>query len=384
MAETEATSSGNHPRKPEALRVAVFSDAMPERNGAGAYYADLTGQLGPHLDRIELFEPANKMRLGLALPLPGDSTQKLLTPNFPRLWKQFKELRPHMVVAVTPGPFGVFGLYLAGKYKTGFLTAFHTHFEELARMYFNPVSFWVMNHYLVGVNKRLSRKSATVLVNNSKLIPIVEKLGARKVDVVGTPLAMSFLRSAPKPPLSPMKRVLFAGRLAPEKNVPAVLEAARRLKDIEFVIAGDGPLRASVKKESASLPNITMTGWLNREELLKAMDEANVLLLPSKMETFGTVALESMARGRPAIVADGAGIHDWPLLKDGLISIKESDSLADLLDSLRREPPEFWNEKARLSRQAAEKLNEQTIDQWKDLLQTYAVNWTGPSVPERS
>lgn len=351
------------------ITVAIFSDALPERNGAGAYYHDLIAQLAPRVTKIEMFQPADTKRLlQFALPLPGDSTQKLITPNVFRLWRQFSEIKPDLVVGVTPGPFGLLGLFLARRFKTGFVTAFHTHFEELMRLYCNPVSLRIANGYLITTNKILCKSSSTVLVNNPDLVATVEKLGAKHTDVMGTPFPPSFLEVEMKAPSATLRRVLFAGRLAPEKNLPVVMDAARLCPDIEFVIAGDGPLKRKLKEQAADLTNVRFTGWLKREELCREMDEASILVLPSHVETFGTVALEAMARGRPALVAEGAGIHHWETLAPGLFSLRKGECIAEALRRLQELPPETWEEKAAAARQAADALNRQTISQWVDVL----------------
>lgn len=353
-------------------RVAIFTDAIAERNGAGAYYHDLAGQLTHRVERLEMFSPARKHRLPFALPLPGDSTQQLLTPNVPRLWRQFKALEPDLVITVTPGPFGLLGLYMARRYNTGFLSAFHTHFEELTRMYFGRVTARVMETYLVAVNKRLCRRSATVLVNNSELIPTVEALGARRVDVVGTLLGKCFIERSAVAPVRKLKRVLFAGRLAPEKNLASVIEAARALPSLEFVIAGDGPLRKRLEAQASDLKNVQMPGWLAREALLEEMDRADLLVLPSKLETFGTVALEAMSRGRPALVAESAGIHDWSGLAEGIFCLKSGQGLSDALRELDKLAPHHWERKSAAARAAALRLNTETVDQWLGLLTRHA------------
>lgn len=368
------TSSKPPSLRKSGLRVAFFSDALSERNGAGAYYHDLKEQLNERMGRIEMFQPVlgKHPLLQFALPMPGDPTQKILTPNIPRLVKQYNALQPHIVIAATPGPFGLLGLYLARKNKVGFLSAFHTHFEDLTRLYFNPVVFKIMNAYLIGINRALCKRSSTVLVNNTKLIPVVQELGAREVDVMGTPLSLKFLRQEAVPIPPKMKRVLFAGRLAPEKNVPLIIEAAKKLPDLEFVIVGDGPQRKQLEKDSAELTNVRLTGWLDRKALCLEIDNASLLLLPSKHETFGTVALESMVRGRPALVAEGAGIHDWSELKEGLVLLRESESLEEVMKNLKSWPEETWREKSAAARKAAEGLNAATIDQWVDLLERHA------------
>lgn len=363
--------STSDPAEPSATtaRVALFSDSFPERNGAGAYYFDLAPELESQLSALRMFQPTVKKRLlQLALPLPGDPTQKILTPNVFRIRREFRDLRPNLVIAVTPGPFGLLGLALAKGAGCRFVTAFHTHFEGLVQLYGNTLFFRFANFYLETINKILCRRSAAVLVNNSKLIPTVQRLGAERVEVIGTPLSQAFLGPALKAPPRGLKQVLFAGRLAPEKNLSQVVEAAREHRDIAFILVGDGPLRGQLARETADLPNVRMTGWLDRVSLREEMDAANLLLLPSHMETFGTVALESMARGRPALVAASAGIHDWPQLQPALFRIEEGSSLADAIASLKDLPPQEWDALAQKARAAAEGLHRQTVAQWVDLV----------------
>lgn len=360
---------------PQKLRVAVFSDSMAERNGAGAYYADLAVQLGAEIEKIELFQPIVKKRmLNFALPLPGDPTQKLITPNVFRLNRQYQFLKPHLVVAVTPGPFGLLGLYLARKHNAGFITAFHTHFEGLVQMYGDTLFFRVAFKYLEFVNRILCKRARTVLVNNEDLIPTVRSLGARHVEIMGTPLSLAFLEPALVPPPPKMEQVLFAGRLAPEKNLPALMEAVRAMPELRFVVAGDGPLRKMLEAQARDLPNLRLTGWLDRDALRREVDASSLLLLPSHMETFGTVALEAMARGRPAMVAANAGIHHWKILSEALFVLQKDQPIASALQEVRGLSAEVWAEKAAAARTAAETLNRDTIKQWVGFVSKYSYN----------
>jgi glycosyltransferase involved in cell wall biosynthesis len=353
--------------------VAFFSDSFPERNGAGAYYSDLVEQLSKRVEVAEMFQPVVKKRmLKFALPLPGDSTQKLITPNIFRIRRQFRELQPHLVVAVPPGPFGLLGLYLARRNHTGFLTAFHTHFEGLMRLYGDTIFYRTAYWYLKQINRILCKRSDSVLVNNGSLGATVSELGAPKVDVMGTPLAMEFLGTPVVPPRGELRQILFAGRLAPEKNLPAVMEAVRAFPDVRFVMAGDGPLRKEMEAAAREHANLRLTGWLGRADLRREMDEADLLLLPSHMETFGTVALEAMARGRPALVAESAGIHHWTSLQEALFKLGSGESLVDVIRRIRQSPPDTWHRKAAAAREAAESLNRETIDQWVGFVSTYS------------
>ncbi len=354
------------------VRVAFFSDSMPERNGAGAYYYDLAGQLAPHLQALEIFQPLpRKGHDFLSLPMPGDPSQRLVTPNIFRVRKGYKKLNPTIVVAITPGPFGLLGLYLAKRSGAQFITAFHTDFEHLARIYWKPFSRWFANGVLRTINKILCKRSATVLINNSKLQADVEELGAPRIEVMGTPLEPAFLDTPMVAAPPTVNRICFAGRLAPEKNVHLVIEAATHFPDIEFIIGGDGPLRSKLEKSAEHLKNVSFRGWLKREELIELLDSSSCLLLPSILETFGTVAFEALARGRPALVSANAGIHDWPTLQDGLFVINPEETLTEAIQKFIELPADTLQEKAFSARKAAEQLNRDTIYQWAEILARY-------------
>ena len=355
------------------MRVAFFSDSLPERNGTGAYYHDLARQLAPRVEALEIFQPLPRKNSHpiLSLPMPGDPKQRLVTPNLFRIRRGFRELRPNVVVSITPGPFGLLGLYHARRCGAAFVTAFHTDFEQLARLYWNRCSRAVVNGFLRSVNRFLCKRSRTVLVNNSTLIDDVEKLGARRVDVIGTPVAPVFLERPMLPSPPEVRQICFAGRLAAEKNVDQIVAAAARFPQIRFVIGGDGPLRSELEASAAALENVRFTGWLDREALIDLLDASSLLLLPSKLETFGSVALEAMARGRPALVSANAGIHDWPVLKEGLFVLEPGQPLEDAIEHLLRLPSAARQQQAFAARKAAEQLNRETILQWAAVLEAH-------------
>lgn len=355
------------------LRVAIFSDALPERNGTGAYYHDLLGHLQSHVAVAEAIQPRPRGRFSiLSIPLPGDPTQQLMAPNLLRIRRQLSTLRPNIIVSVTPGPFGLLGLWMARQHDCGFISAYHTHFEGLADLYWGPMKKRVITGSLQGVNRFISRRSTTVLANNRSLTEPVRALGAPQVDIMGTPLACEFLEAPTTPPSGTLEQVCFAGRLAKEKNIDAFIEAARRHPQRRFVIGGDGPLRKTVEQTTEELDNLDYRGWLDREALRKLIDESSLLVLPSHMETFGSIALEALARGRPALVSENAGIHHWPQLADGLMPLSSGTSVAAALDEIADWPAATWKEKARLARQAAETLNRETVTQWLAVLCRHA------------
>jgi glycosyltransferase involved in cell wall biosynthesis len=303
--------------------------------------------------------------------MPGDSGQRLVMPSIRSVRAACKRLQPTIVVVVTPGPYGLLGAYEAWRNGATLICAFHTDFEQLAKMYWNPFRRFFVNLVLNTANKILCQRSRSVLINNAGLRDDVLRLGARQVDIIGTPLPTEFHNRPAVSPAHGLRRVCFAGRLAQEKNVEHIIAAARKIPELEFVIAGDGPLRERLIGMAAGSPNVRFVGWLSREALIDLMDGVDLLLLPSAFETFGSVALEAMARGRPALVSTTAGIQAWPALRPGLFTLDDPALLAEKLTELRALPGSCWEQKCCDARRVAVELNARTINHWLRLLAHY-------------
>ncbi|WP_347330168.1 glycosyltransferase [Marinimicrobium locisalis] len=357
---------------PRGMRVAVISDAAPGRNGVGAYYQDLLEQLAPLMSEVQLFSPRvenGRWRTGLALPLPGDRTQKLCIPNPWALKRALCQLQPQVVVVATPGPYGLLGVRLARRAGIPVLAGFHTSFEQLTQLYWKGSWRGRLVHSLFERSHRyLFAGARSVLGNSREMLELAERMGAPATGLIGTPISAEFALTARRPHGGHLERILFAGRLAAEKNLEAVVEAARIHPSVQFSIAGDGPLRARVKSAAATLPNLRWLGWLDRAALRAEVDHHDLLLLPSHFESFGTIALEAMARERLVLVSSGCGILQWPSLRPGLSVIPPEESAAMALQRLLAETPEQRRALARRAAGLALTLNERCLTHWCELL----------------
>jgi len=354
------------------LRAAIVSDAAPERNGVGAYYRDLAEHLTALGARIELISPryrAGNWYGGLALPLPGDPTQKFVLPWPSLIARRFERLAPEVVIVPTPGPFGMIGMQLARQRKARLVVGFHTHFERLAELNEHSRLFGSLAHtYLNACNRKLFRESHLVLANSDDMIEIARGIGARNVGLMGTSIPKRLL-DEPITTLRPrVERVLFAGRLAPEKNLGAVVEAAETLTDMQFLVAGDGPLREWLVGEAARLPNLDYIGWVKRPRIMPLIDSVDALVLPSTVESFGTVALEAMVRARLVVVSAQCGILSWNLLKRGLFQMHDNETLSNTLRRMRKLDPAILERKVRIAREAARELNNRNLRHWLRVL----------------
>jgi glycosyltransferase involved in cell wall biosynthesis len=113
-------------------------------------------------------------------------------------------------------------------------------------------------------------------------------------------------------------RVLFLGRMTKLKGGDLLIRAAAKLgRDVELVMAGDGPQRAAWEQLARDLGvRATFPGWVDPAERDRLLREASVLALPSVWpEPFGLVGLEAARFGVPAVAFDVGGVRQW--LQDG-------------------------------------------------------------------
>ncbi len=144
-------------------------------------------------------------------------------------------------------------------------------------------------------------------------------------------------------------RVVTIARLVEMKGIEygihAIAKLLKKYEDLEYKIAGDGPLKDDLQDLIESLnadEKITLLGWQNQEEIIELYHNADVLLAPSVVSRAGNqegipVALmEALSQGIPVISTCHSGIPE--LIRDGesgfLVPERDVDALAEKLEYL--------------------------------------------------
>ncbi len=159
--------------------------------------------------------------------------------------------------------------------------------------------------------------------------------------------------------------VVFAGRHIPEKHVtaiPAAIDLARQqIPNLRALIFGDGPERLRVIEEVNRLgleEVVSCPGIVPWREVEDAIGRAMCLILPSQREGYGTVVIEAIARGTPAIVVQGPDNAATSLIVEnvnGFVSSSgEPSMLADQILKIHRAGPELVSRTYGWFRQQAE------------------------------
>jgi glycosyltransferase involved in cell wall biosynthesis len=136
-------------------------------------------------------------------------------------------------------------------------------------------------------------------------------------------------------------RVLFVGRLAPQKGVRNLVAAAGLLEDpsAQVLLVGDGPERPALEREAERIglgDRLHFLGFVAHDRLPAVLAHADLLVLPSLYEELGTVLLEAMQAGLPIVASKTGGIPD--VIEDGvnglLVPPGEPELLARAIDRL--------------------------------------------------
>jgi glycosyltransferase involved in cell wall biosynthesis len=163
----------------------------------------------------------------------------------------------------------------------------------------------------------------------------------------------------PEPYAGAEPRFLCIGRLIPIKGHVVLLRAFRKVvderPDARLDIAGRGVLEHGLKDLARELGLADSVRFLGHvTPVQRAIEEAQVVVVPSLGEGFGMVALEAMERARPVIAASIGGLED--LVRDGetglLVGAGDADELAAAMLRLAADP-EAAAEMGRLARSRA-------------------------------
>lgn len=163
------------------------------------------------------------------------------------------------------------------------------------------------------------RGAHAVVANSRGLQALAQKTATRlrltrPVDYIPNGVDTDFFCPPTTPPSVP--RVLFVGRLVPQKGVTFLLKALASLRDkgttIPCDIVGDGPLKTQLEQESVELGlvQVSFLGWLSKDQLKARYQAATVFVLPSYEEGMPNVVLEAMACGLPVISTRVAGTEE--------------------------------------------------------------------------
>jgi len=345
------------------MRLALFTDTFePDVNGVARTLGRWTDYLRRQGAAVKVFapDPAGSQHSGaqshnverfMSLPFFLYPECRLALPNARSIRRALETFRPTLVHVATPFNLGLCGIHYARKYQVPLIASYHTHFDRYLPFYNLQWMVKMLGRYMAWFHQDCAR---IFVPSRSTLEELVGKGWApEKLDIWTRGLdgrafhpggdRDAWLAGSGIDPTS--FTVLYAGRLAPEKNVEIALDAfaafrQRACPDAQLVLAGDGPSLEALRERCLRdrLP-VRFLGFTTGETLRRWYAAADLFLFPSPTETFGNVVLEAMACGTPVIVADAGGVTDTVRHGDNGLRCAPGDwsAFADALEALYRD-----------------------------------------------
>ncbi len=174
------------------------------------------------------------------------------------------------------------------------------------------------------------------------------------------------------------KVIAFAGRFDHQKGFDTYVEVMRQLGDeVEGVAIGGQILSTD---EVPDLPkNIRLTGWLPRDQVFELYAQADLLLVPSRWEGFGLVAVEAMQARTAVFASRVGGLQD--IVVDGETgSLFDPDNVEAIVALIRAtDRTELRDQGLRgyaryLAQYTAHRMNAQVFDLYRDLMRERLVS----------
>ena len=393
------------------MRICLVTETFPpEINGVARTLGELSRGLVDRGHELQLVRPNQgkesgqpngpwELFLTAGYPIPFYPGLRLGLPAYNRLKTLWRENRPDVVHIATEGPLGCSALMAARSLGIEVCSSFHTNFHQYSKFY----GYAPLTRFAIRFLRAFHNRAAATLVPTGDVVALLREEGFERLDVlsrgVDTELFSPTRRSeelrASWGVASDELVVAYVGRLAPEKSPDLAMRAFDRVVSgsesgtkVHGLVVGDGPARqemeAAMNPELAS--RMIFAGMRRGEDLARHYASADVLIFPSRTETFGNVILEAMASGLPVASYDYAAAR--LLMKDGehgrLTELGDEDAWLAAVESLTTLPRQELGRMGGLARTRAES------ESWSGIVQRFesqltAVRYRGvPSTSVKS
>lgn len=248
--------------------------------------------------------------------------------------------RYDLVVCQDPFLTATFGRYVKEKFKAKLIIHFHGDFFD------NP--YWLAEQWRNRWYKRLAGYNITHADSiRAVSLAIKQKLVNRGIEahdiyVIPTPVNLEAFAVEPIERTKPI--VLTVGRIVKAKDFPTLIAAAElvagTVPNLEWLVAGDGPLRQTFIEKTKQKPYLRWLGSVDHDQLKTYYQQASVVVMTSSNESFGKVFLEAAMARVPAVATDTAGAQE--IIIDGesgyVVPIRDARRCAERVTYLLQQP----------------------------------------------
>jgi glycosyltransferase involved in cell wall biosynthesis len=292
------------------MRIAILTDAWyPQVNGVVRTLNKTISILEQWGHEILCINP----ELFRTFPMPTYPDIPLSLLPYGRVKKMLNAFNPDAIHLSTEGPIGWAGRRYCLRNNFPYTTTYHTRFPEYVRLR-APIPLALSYAFVRSFHK----KAAVTMVATSSMKATLEEHGFKNLEYWTRGVDIDHFVPQEKKALDiPGPIYLYLGRVAVEKNIKDFLDLD--LPGSKAVI-GDGPALSSLKQQ---YPEALFLGYRKNGDLANLLASADVMVFPSRTDTFGLVMLEAMACGVPVATYPVEGPLD--VIKNGVNGWMDED-----------------------------------------------------------
>jgi glycosyltransferase involved in cell wall biosynthesis len=292
------------------MRIILVSDAWyPQTNGVVHTLTETVAWLERFGHQVRMVTP-DQFR---SVPCPTYPEIRIALMPYLSLARRIDAWHPQALHIATEGPLGWAARRYCIRRGLRFTTSYHTQFPQYLQMR-APVPLW----FSYGVLRQFHRRATRCMVSTDTVSEELAKRGFQNIARWRRGVDTELFRPRDKQFLSlPRPIAAYVGRVAVEKNVEAFLRMPWQGSKL---VIGDGPER---QRLHAKYPAAVFAGYRFGEDLATHLAAADILVFPSRTDTFGLVNLEAMACGVPVAAFPVTGPRD--VVRDGVTGALDED-----------------------------------------------------------
>lgn len=151
-----------------------------------------------------------------------------------------------------------------------------------------------------------------IVANSQNTQANIKKYLKRDSVVIYSGVDTDLLSPAKENSAKSRPQLLTLSRFTKEKNLDLVLRLAKRCKEFDFVLAGNGPLEEELRQDirKMDLVNVRLAVNISEQEKVRLYKESDIFIFPTPDEPLGINVVEAMSCGLPVVAHNSGGAKE--------------------------------------------------------------------------
>ena len=191
---------------------------------------------------------------------------------------------------------------------------------------------------------------------------MTSKLGInhRRIKIVFNGIDLTGFRRRPNIPFQDIPRLMFVGRLEPQKNLDTLFAALSAVsKPWHLDIYGAGSLENTLRRQAENLSLASRITWMGvKHDMPGRYADYDLFLFPSRWEGFGLAAIEAAISGVPVVISDLPVMHElFDEQNATFVDPEDAQKIAQTIIKILNDPSSATHKAQKFTQQNSERFS---------------------------